>query len=594
VEAWDERSCFETMDPIRASVATISDKGYAGQREDVSGPLLVRLLQDLGAEVVEQTVVPDEQEAIVHLLTTWLDRASEESSLDAALDLIVTTGGTGVTPRDVTPEATKSIIELEVPGLSEALRFTGYGKTPLAVISRGVAGICGRTLIINLPGSPSAVRDGMETLAPILPHVIRMIRGQDTEHHHALNSSAFDERRAVLSVEEAQEAILSTVEVLGVERVPLLAAVGRVLAETVSADRNIPPMTNAAMDGYAVRGTEVARGALHLRVVGHVAAGHEAGVVIGPGEAVRIMTGAPIPAGADTVVRFEDTRMEDDHITVFEPPLPGENVRQAGEDVQAGEQVLEQGTLLRPQEIGMLAAVGRTEVAVFRRPRVAILGTGDEVVSPAETPGPSQIRDANSYAVAAQVQRWGGVAMVLGVARDQEELVRQGIRQALELQADFIITSGGVSVGDFDLVKQVMDAEGEMRFWSLNMKPGRPMAFGAVGGIPLLGLPGNPVAAMISAELYARPALLKMQGHADWSLPAVRARLTHSIERKDGRRHYLRVALRETSSGYEAMLTGDQGSGILKSMVQADGLAVIPETARKLPAGSEVEVILLH
>ncbi|MGD2148226.1 MAG: MogA/MoaB family molybdenum cofactor biosynthesis protein [Anaerolineae bacterium] len=171
------------MDPIRASVVTISDKGYAGQREDVSGPLLVRLLRDLGAEVLHQTVVPDEQEAITRLLTRLVDEASEKRSEDAALDLVVTTGGTGVTPRDVTPEATKSVIELEVPGIPEALRFTGYDKTPLAAISRGVAGIRGRTLIINLPGSPNAVRDGMETLAPILPHVIRMIRGQDTEHH---------------------------------------------------------------------------------------------------------------------------------------------------------------------------------------------------------------------------------------------------------------------------------------------------------------------------------------------------------------------------------------------------------------------------
>lgn len=183
MEALNERSCFQTMDPIRASVVTISDKGYAGQREDVSGPLLVRLLRDLGAEVLHQTVVPDEQEAITRLLTRLVDEASEKRSEDAALDLVVTTGGTGVTPRDVTPEATKSVIELEVPGIPEALRFTGYDKTPLAAISRGVAGIRGRTLIINLPGSPNAVRDGMETLAPILPHVIRMIRGQDTEHH---------------------------------------------------------------------------------------------------------------------------------------------------------------------------------------------------------------------------------------------------------------------------------------------------------------------------------------------------------------------------------------------------------------------------
>lgn len=242
----------------------------------------------------------------------------------------------------------------------------------------------------------------------------------------------------------------------------------------------------------------------------------------------------------------------------------------------------------------MLAAVGHMDVAVIRRPQVAILGTGDEVVPPDKTPGPSQIRDANSYTVAAQVQRYGGVPLILGVARDREELVQHCIQKAVERGADFIITSGGVSVGDFDLVKQVMEMEGEMHFWSLNMKPGRPMAFGEIGGVPLLGLAGNPVAAMISTELYARPALLKMQGFARWDQPAVRARLTQPIGRKDGRRHYLRVTLHETSDGREATLTGDQGSGILNSLVQADGLAVIPEDVRHLPVGSEVDVILLE
>jgi molybdopterin molybdotransferase len=403
-----------------------------------------------------------------------------------------------------------------------------------------------------------------------------------------------DERRPVLSVQMARERILSTVNVLEPERVPLLEAAGRVLAETVTADRDIPPLTNAAMDGYAVRGADMVGVIVRLRTVGQVAAGHEADVVVGPGEAVRIMTGAPVPEGADTVVRFECTRVEGDQVLVLEPPSPGKNVRLVGEDVRRGQTILEPGKILRPQEVGMLAALGHLEVTVIRRPRVAILGTGDEVVPPDQTPGPSQIRDANSYMVAAQVRRYGGVPMILGVAHDQEELVRRGMRSAVERGADFIITSGGVSVGDFDLVKQVMDTEGDMHFWSLNMKPGRPMAFGDIGGIPLLGLPGNPVAAMISTHLYARPALLKMQGFTDWEQPAVRARLTQPIERKDGRRHYLRVTLDETAEGYGATLTGDQGSGILNSLVQADGLAVVPEDARHIPAGSEVEVILLE
>ena len=400
-------------------------------------------------------------------------------------------------------------------------------------------------------------------------------------------------KRPVLSVEEAQAHILSTVWVLEPEHVPLLAAAERVLAEAVNADRDIPPVTNAAMDGFAVRSEDLAADSVRLEVVGEVGAGHEAQEAVGPGEAIRIMTGAPLPAGADTVVRFERTRMEDGWLVILDPCAPGNNVRPAGEDVREGQLVLGPGQVLRPQEIGMLAAVGCLDVAVIRRPRVAILGTGDEVVPPNQVPGPSQIRDANSYMVAAQVRRYGGAPLLLGVAHDEEELVRRGIREAIDREADFIITSGGVSVGDFDLVKQVMDAEGQMHFWSLNMKPGRPMAFGEVEGIPLLGLPGNPVAAMISTRLYARPALLKMQGYGDWSERTVRARLKEPVERKDGRRHYLRVRLRG-DDGYEARLTGDQGSGILNSLVQADGLAVIPEDARRLPAGSEVDVILLE
>jgi molybdopterin molybdotransferase len=384
------------------------------------------------------------------------------------------------------------------------------------------------------------------------------------------------------------------VEVLEPERVSLLEAPGRVLAEVVAADRNIPPVTNAAMDGYAVRGSDLTGDTVRLRVVGEVAAGHEADVAVGPGEAARIMTGAPVPEGADTVVRFERARQEDGQVVILRAPSPGRNVRLAGEDVREGEVVLEPRKVLRPQEIGMLAAVGHLKVEVIRRPRVGILGTGDEVVPPDQAPGPSQIRDANSYTIAAQVRRYGGLPMVLGVACDREELVRHGMRQALGRGADLIITSGGVSVGDFDLVKQVLATEGAMHFWSLNMKPGRPMAFGEIGGIPLLGLPGNPVAAMISTELFARPALLKMQGFTDWSLPAVQAHLIEPIERKDGRRHYLRVYLRESAVGLEARLTGDQGSGILNSLVQADGLAVIPEESRQLPAGTEVEVILLE
>ncbi len=406
-----------------------------------------------------------------------------------------------------------------------------------------------------------------------------------------------------MSVEQALEHILNTVHVLEPERVSLLQAMGRVLTETVTADRDIPPLTNSAMDGYAVRGADLeqAEFPVRLRVVGEIAAGYVSTVQVTPGTAVRIMTGAPVPDGADTVARFEDTRQDGDWVEVLVPYVSGTNVRPAGEDVRAGQAVLKPGMVLRPQEIGMLAAVGQTEVAVVRRPRVAILATGDEVVPPDQPPGPGQIRDANSYAVAAQVQAFGGIPILLGVARDQEALVRQGMWDALDRGADFIITSGGVSVGDFDLVKQVLAAEGEMHFWSLNMKPGRPLAFGVVDGpsagsgrsVPLMGLPGNPVAAMLSTELFGRPAIMKMQGVPQWPRPTVQARLSRPIKRQDDRRRYIRVRLHETNTGYEATRTGDQGSGILNSMVEADGLAVIPEGAGPLDTGAEVEVLLL-
>lgn len=306
------------------------------------------------------------------------------------------------------------------------------------------------------------------------------------------------------------------------------------------------------------------------------------------------MTGAFVPTGADTVVRFEDTHSADGWVEVLRAPSPGRNVRRQGEDVRRGQLVLRPGTRIRPQEIGMMASVGRTTVRVHRRPRVAVLATGDEVVPLGQEPGPGQIRDVNSYSTAAQVLAAGGVPLLLGVARDRVDELSQALRRGLDAGADLFITSGGVSVGDFDLVKQVLQAEGEMGFWWVNMKPGKPMAFGTVAGVPLLGLPGNPVSSMISFGLFARPAIERLLGLPPSEPRSVQARLATPIERKDGRRHYLRVRLHRQGEGYLAELTGDQGSGILSSMVQADGLAVIPEDCSHLPAGATVQVILLE
>ena len=446
-----------------------------------------------------------------------------------------------------------------------------------------------------------------------------------------------DERRPVLSVEQALERILATVHVLEPERVGLLEAAGRVLAETVSANRDIPPLANSAMDGYAVRAADLVPPPARLRVVGEVAAGYVSTVQVEPGTAVRIMTGAPLPAGADTIVRFEDARRDGDEVEIVQAPLPGANVRPAGEDVRAGQIVLEPGKVLRPQEIGMLAAVGRVEVAVVRRPRVAILATGDEVVEVDAPLAPGKIRNANSYSNAAQVIQYGGIPVMLGIARDQVQELTERIRAGLAQGVDLFLTSGGVSVGDFDVVKDVLAAEGEIHFWRVRIKPGKPLAFGRLSplphregqgegglcglwashphpnplpgrerrqfplpyregqgeGVPLLGLPGNPVSVMVAFEMFARPAILKMRGLTAWERPTVIATLMDEIKHKDDRRHYLRVRLEEQDGEYRAYLTGEQGSGILSSMVRANALAIVPEEWSHAPAGARVRVMLL-
>jgi molybdopterin molybdotransferase len=396
----------------------------------------------------------------------------------------------------------------------------------------------------------------------------------------------------MLSVEEARDRVLALFGALPANSVRILDALGCVLAKDVCADRDVPPLDNSAMDGYAVRGEDLVGDGVRLRVVASLPAGRVPWRHVGRGEAVRIMTGAPVPDGADTVVRFEHTRAEADWVDVLKAPKPGANVRLAGEDVRRGEVVLAKGTLLRPQEIGMLASVGHPAALVHRRPRVAILATGDEVAEIDAEPQPGQIRNINSYSVAAQVREAGGLPILLGVAADRAEPLTDCIHAGLEAGADMLVTSGGVSVGDFDLVKQILSAEGHIDFWWVNMQPGKPMAFGTIGDIPLLALPGNPVAAMISFGLFGRPAIDRMMGRADWEWPSTTARLREGIRRKDGRRHYLRVRLCQGPEGLEAALTGDQGSGILTSMVQADGLAVIPEDCDHLPAGSEVKVLL--
>lgn len=401
----------------------------------------------------------------------------------------------------------------------------------------------------------------------------------------------------LLSVEQALEIVLGRVQPLGAGRVPILDALGRVLAEDVRAEGDIPPLDNSAMDGYALRALDTREATqaspARLRVIAELAAGYTSDREVTAGTAIRIMTGAPIPPGADAVAPFEETSLEGEWLAVPRSYAPGRNVRPAGEDVRRGELILATGALLRPQEVGMLAALGRREVACIRRPRVGLLATGDEVVEIDAPLAPGKIRNANSYSNAAQVLKYGGVPVMLGIARDREDAVSASLREGMRQGIDLLITSGGISVGDFDVVKRVLASEGEISFWQVRMRPGKPLAFGEIGSVPLLGLPGNPVSAMVSFELFARPAILKMLGQGDLRPCTIQATMMEDVRGKAGSRYYLRVVLEEREGRSYARLTGEQGSGILLSMVRAQGLAVIPEEKGSLRAGEMVEVILL-
>mgnify|MGYP002381427005 CR=1 FL=1 len=415
----------------------------------------------------------------------------------------------------------------------------------------------------------------------------------------------------MISVEEARARILSFFKRLPEERKPLLDAVGQVLAEDVIAPFDIPPLDNTGMDGYALRAADTAGASegspVHLKVTANLAAGYIHAGSVGPGEAIRIMTGAPIPPGADAVVPFEETDevlrgpgerpVAGDAVRIFKAANPGANVRARAGDISAGSVVIPAGRVLRPSEIGVLASIGAADVTVYRRPVVAVLSTGDEVTAPGEPLLPGRIYDANSPAVAAMVAQAGGIPRVLGIARDTVEDLTAKIRGGLD--ADMIVTSAGVSRGDFDVVKDVLAREGEIDFWTVRMRPGKPLAFGAFTApdgrtVPHLGLPGNPVSSMVSFELFGRAAIFTMLGRSDWERPVIRATVRQRVVNTDPRRFYGRCFVTHGEDGrWYADLTGPQGSNILTSMSAANGLTVIPETVTAVEAGEEIDVMML-
>jgi molybdopterin molybdotransferase len=401
----------------------------------------------------------------------------------------------------------------------------------------------------------------------------------------------------MINIEEALKIVLESVGRMDAERVVILDALGRTLAEDIKSGCNIPAFDYSAMDGYAVRASDTkgasAGNGVRLKIVGEFRAGGDASSRVEKGEAVKIMTGAPIPQGADAVVMVEDTKMEGGIVEVFEEAEKGDNIRLAGEDIRQGALVIKKGTLLKEGHIGILAALGIAEVTVAMKPRVAILATGDEVISIDEDMKPGKVRNSNAYSLHAQVLACGGIPVNKGVARDNVNVLREKLRSCLD--CDIIITSGGVSMGEYDYVKDVMiDMGMELKFWKVAMRPGKPNLFGVISGKPFFGLPGNPVSTMIGFEVFVRPAVLKMSGRIGDERREVDALLEEDIKKKKGLKFFIRAQTRWQDGRYITRTTGPQGSGILSSMVKADSLIILPEEKEVIKQGEKVLVRLLY
>lgn len=412
--------------------------------------------------------------------------------------------------------------------------------------------------------------------------------------------------KPLLSVAEARQRLLAAFNPVDIEMVPLAQSAGRVLAKDVRSQVDLPLFANSSMDGFAVRAADIAgansNSPIELKVIGDVPAGHVSPINIGPGEALRIMTGAPVPDGADAVIPLEDTDQfrKDAHtgaalpesVKVYRSTNPGDYIRPRGQDVRQGELVLAGSIRLRPQDVGLLAMIGVAEVPVYRRPKVALLSTGDELV-PVHIPlEPGKIHDSNAYALAALVSRDGGQSVNLGIAPDQVQAVREMLARSVTSGADLIISTAGVSVGAFDFVRMVVEEQGKLDIWRVNMRPGKPLTFGSYRGTPFVGLPGNPVSAFVGYEVFVHPALLRLSGLNGQPRPSIKAELTEPVQ-SDGRESYLRAIVELNKGRWSARLTGHQGSGNLRSLVQANALLIIPSGVKSLPAGAEVDAWLI-
>jgi molybdopterin molybdotransferase len=407
-----------------------------------------------------------------------------------------------------------------------------------------------------------------------------------------------------LSVDDALARIVASFRPLGSENVPLDESLGRVLAEEIVAATDLPPFPSSSMDGYAVQSADVAKASrktpVRLKVVGEIVAGGMREQELGSGQSIRIMTGAPLAEGADAVVPIEMTTEPGpmaglplpEYIDVVEQVVKGDYTREEGQDVRTGASVFSAGHRLRPQDIGMLAALGVAEPRVHKRPRVAVLSIGDELLDASEELVPGKIRDANGRALLAACRTTGAIPLLLGIAPDDPEELAGLLDRGVDQDAHLILTSGGLSMGAYDFVRTVVEQNGHLEFWRVKMRPGKPLAFGAYRGVPIMALPGNPVSALVTYEVFVRPALAHLGGRDQASRLRLLVRTEEEIV-SDGRLSYLRARIRWHDGVFRARLTGSQDSGVLMSLVTADALVIVPEGITHMQAGEELEAWLI-
>ncbi|PAA94425.1 hypothetical protein BOX15_Mlig033542g1 [Macrostomum lignano] len=654
---------------IKIGVITISDTAYKSPHADKSGPHLVHLVSKsqyfhTNPDNIFQVIVPDETQMIEEQLKTFSDAFH--------CDVILTTGGTGFTPRDVTPEATSRVLDRRADGLSTALLLKSLESTPYAVLSRGVSGMRGQTLIVNLPGSQKAVDECFAVLEPVLAHAVKQLQGRIVEvkaehvemqqsahsrhhlhhhqsepqqqhhhghhhrHHHghstspsqqlqqALTKSLVNEAQIanrprqspypLISVDEAVSTVLDSVTPLPAETVNCATAsvLGRILASDVIAKEPLPPFRASVKDGYAVRARD---GAGRRRVVDVVTAGDESSVVLQAHCAIRVSTGGPVPSGADAVVQVEDTKLIESSpdltkelvIEVLKPPAEGQDIRPVGSDIALGAKVLDAGAKIGPCELGILASIGCSLVPVHKLPTVGVASTGNELMEPFGAGlGGAKIRDSNRTTLLAMLSSHGFPVVDLGIIPDKADCLVTAFEKAIKT-CQVIVTTGGVSMGERDLVKQVLTADfnATLHFAQVRMKPGKPTSFATLSvanrhPVLFFGLPGNPVSAFVTANLYVIPACRRLGG---WSAPrrsVINVKLGQEIG-LDPRPEYHRCTL-QWPSGIDADVlptawsTGSQASSRLLSCQSASGLLILParsDSLLSLPAGHVTQCMLL-